>query len=291
MAEKTENKDKVEDATKHSIHQAHHTTHTETKDVLDTKDAFEDTTKAAAEKKDRTFKIQMAIIVVLGVLLIYNLAGSRAASNITEGISGTSSALAGEVIPRGVPSLYGTELGVNFDDVSVENQRAADATIRKLGSLDTTIQLSGKDLERYVGIAGQISCEYCCGAPSIIFTKEDEVAVEQKIQAAIVAGQITAEQAAQYRRKAGEAACGCAHSFAMRGLAKYLITEHGDEYSDEQILAELGKWKVLFFPGVHLQKAQVLKDKGIELNYVNLASNKYRGIETGKDPGQMVGGC
>ncbi|MBI4152945.1 hypothetical protein HY497_00335 [Candidatus Woesearchaeota archaeon] len=288
MAEKTENKDKAEGVTKH------HATHmTETKDVIDTKTAFEveDTTKAAAEKKDKTFKIQLAIIVVLGILLIYNLAGSRAAPALTGGISSTSSPLAKEIISQGVPPIYGTELGVNFDDVSPDNQRAADATIRKLGSLDTTIQLSGKDMARYITIASQISCEYCCWANSIIFTKEDEAAVDQKIQAAISAGQITAAQAAQYKRPAGEAACGCAHSFAMRGLAKYLITEHGAEYTDEQILGELGKWKVLFFPGVHLQKAQALKDKGIELNYVNLASNKYRGIETGKDPGQMVGGC
>ncbi len=266
---------------------------TENKEKMEGETENKDIAKHVTEKKkNKTFKIQMVIIIILGVLLIYNLAGSRAAaSSVTDGISGASSALAGEVIPRGVPPIYGAELKVNFDDVSVDNQRAADATIRTLGALDRTIQLSGKDLDRYIGITSQISCEYCCGVASIIFTKEEVLAVEQKIQEAIASGQITAEQASQYRRKAGEAACGCAHSFAMRGLAKYLITEHGAEYTDEQILGELGKWKVLFFPSVHLQKAQVLKDKGIELNYVNLASNKYRGIETGKDPGQMVGGC
>ena len=42
------------------------------------------------------------------------------------------------------------------------------------------------------------------------------------------------------------------------------------------------------------QKAAVLKSKGIELNYINLASNKYRGIEKGVEVGSsgaMVGGC
>ena len=79
----------------------------------------------------------------------------------------------------------------------------------------------------------------------------------------------------------------------MRGLAKYLIKYHGTEFSDEQILEELGKWKVLFFPGVHQQKAAVLKSQGIELNYINLASNKYRGAEKGQasSGGAMVGGC
>ena len=65
----------------------------------------------------------------------------------------------------------------------------------------------------------------------------------------------------------------------MRGLAKYLITNHPNEFTDDQILEELGKWKILFFPGPMAAKAKVLQSKGIELNYINLASNKYRGIE------------
>ena len=80
----------------------------------------------------------------------------------------------------------------------------------------------------------------------------------------------------------------------MSGLAKYLITEHGDEFSDDESLSELGKWKVLFFPGIHEQKAQALEAQGIDSkNYINLASNLYRGIEKGQASGGggMVGGC
>ncbi|MEK6835676.1 MAG: hypothetical protein AABX55_01520, partial [Nanoarchaeota archaeon] len=88
----------------------------------------------------------------------------------------------------------------------------------------------------------------------------------------------------------GQAACGCAHSYAMRGVAKYLLTEH-PEMKDEAILEELGKWKTLFFPDTMKAKAQVLKDKDIELNYINLASNLFRGIEQGNTNGGMVGGC
>ncbi|MBI2100990.1 hypothetical protein HYT53_00070 [Candidatus Woesearchaeota archaeon] len=131
-----------------------------------------------------------------------------------------------DVIPKGMPAIYGKELGVSYDDVSPSNQQKA------------------------VAVASQISCEYCCGVDSIIFSD-------------------------------GKAACGCEHSFAMRGLAKYIIKNHGSQYTNDAILEELGKWKTLFFPGPITKKAQVLKAKGIELNYINLASNKYRGAENG----------
>ena len=154
-----------------------------------------------------------------------------------------------DILPKGVPAIYGEELGVSYDDISSANQKKADETIRKLGTLDQQITLSGNDLEKYIAVASQISCEYCCGVESIIF-------------------------------KDGKPACSCQHSFAMRGLAKYLIKNHGDRYTNDQVLEELGKWKTLFFPSPISKKAIVLKEKGIELNYINLASNKYRGIES-----------
>jgi len=85
------------------------------------------------------------------------------------------------VIPKGIPAIYGKELGVSFDDVNVKNPGKADETIRKLGILDVNLNLQGKELERYINIASKISCEYCCGAESIIFSN-------------------------------GQPACGCAHS-------------------------------------------------------------------------------
>ena len=104
-----------------------------------------------------------------------------------------------------------------------------------LENLDNSITFSGDDLQRYVKIGSMIACEYCCGATTLVFSN-------------------------------GQPACGCAHSYAMRGVAKYLIKNHGTEYTDDQILEELGKWKVLFFPGEHEQKANVLEAQGIELN-------------------------
>src|SRR3989344_4788687 len=223
---------------------------------------------------------------MIGNAVISTNTGSSA--GIATGISSAEAA----IIPKGTPEIYGSELGVSYDDVSANNPSKADATISVLGQLDNKITLQGNDLERYVDIASQISCEYCCGAQSIIFRREDIAALNENIDAAIAAGKITENEAKQYRQQPGGAACGCAHSYAMRGLAKYLLTQHGSEYTNDQILEELGKWKTLFFPGVKQQKAAVLEEKGIELNYINLASNKYRGIEKGQaNGGAMVGGC
>ncbi len=197
---------------------------------------------------------QIGPIAVSGTGNIALSDGSGTAQQSQETLAGP------DVIPKGVPNIYGKELGISFDDVSPSDPNKADATIRKLAVFDEQITLTGKDLERYIGIAGKISCEYCCGAPSIIFND-------------------------------GKAACGCAHSYAMRGLAKYMIKNHGSEVTDDQILEEMGKWKTLFFPTVLTEKAKVLKDKGIELNYINLASNNYRGAEKGSSGGAMVGGC
>jgi len=175
---------------------------------------------------------------------------SNAVSLGNQKLNKTKPNLMTDVVPKGVPTIYGKELGVSYDDVSYNDQKKADLTIKKLGTLDTQISLSGKNMERYIAVASQISCEYCCGTEAIIDSN-------------------------------GKAACGCEHSFAMRGLAKYLIKNHGNEYTNDGILEELGKWKTLFFPGPIAKKALVLKEKGIELNYINLASNKYRGIENG----------
>ena len=216
------------------------------------------------KKKDIEFYIQIAVIVILVGLLMYNFGKSSGGVGESSGaVIGTVSA--SDFIPSGVPSIYGEELGITYDDVYPSDPRKADATIRLLGNIDRAETLEGAELERYINILyimeNGISCEYCCGARSIIF--ED-----------------------------GRPACGCAHSYAMRGLTKYLIMNHGDEFTDEEILIENGKWKVLFFPGIHEGKAAVLKNEGIELNYINLASNKYRGIEKGQTSGGgMVGGC
>ena len=207
-------------------------------------------------------KIIIILLAILAVLIIFNqfqilsLSKLDSATGLATGVAQVSAL---DILPKGIPEVYGKELGVSYDDVNINTQQKADATIRKLGQLDTSLNLDGDLLKRYIKITNSISCEYCCGAQAITFPD-------------------------------GEAACGCAHSFAMRGLAKYLLKEHS-QMSDDAILEELGKWKTLFFPEILKSKASVLKEKGIEFNYINLASNKYRGIEQGNAQGNMVGGC
>src|SRR3989338_38546 len=104
-------------------------------------------------------------------------------------------------VVTGVPDKYGQELAVNFDQVqqSMNVMKQFDPCYGA-----NKIVLTGEALKRYTDVGLRISCEYCCGAKAIVFAN-------------------------------GEAACGCAHSQAMRGLAKYLIKNHGTEFTDEEI--------------------------------------------------------
>jgi len=215
-------------------------------------------TKTITLKKGEVeFYAQIAIIIVLALLLVYNF-------NSPAGNVGIGTVSASSVIPTGTPPIYGEELGVKYDYVSPSNQKLADETIRILGNIDRSEELNEEQKQRYIEILynmnNGISCEYCCGAKSIIFEN-------------------------------GEMACGCAHSYAMRGLTKYLIKYHGDEFTDEEILTEIGKWKVLFFPGILEGKAQVMESQGLSTDYISLTTNKHRGIEQGAVQGSMVGAC
>ncbi len=194
------------------------------------------------KKTDYEFYAQVGIVILLAFVLLY-----PSSTPITGMVSVNS------IIPTGVPAVYGEELGIMYDHVSASNPQLADETIRMLGNIDRSEELEGEELERYIEVlytqGGGLSCEYCCGARSIIF--ED-----------------------------GRAACGCAHSYAMRGLAKYLIKFHGDEFTDEEMTTEIGKWKVLFFPGIMEGKAAAMDAQGLDSsNYFDLTTNKYRGIE------------
>ena len=131
-------------------------------------------------------------------------------------------------IATGVPRIYGSELSVSYDDV----QRSMDimaAYDPDYGSQKLT--LSPELQQRYINIGTRISCEYCCGAKAILFNT-------------------------------GKAACGCAHSQAMRGLAVYLLSKHAGEYSDDQILQELARWKARYFPKQMIAKVAQQRASG-----------------------------
>lgn len=172
-------------------------------------------------------------------------------------------------ISRGAPKIYGPELNVSFDGVqaSMDIMKQFDPTYG-----NKKIILAGDALKRYIDVGLRIACEYCCGAKALI-------------------------------DKNGEAACGCAHSQAMRGLAAYLIKNHAQEYSNDQILRELARWKGSYFPkqmikkvGEQMQSGQFTPDVASLLLDINLpkysASSKEAPLPSDiKDLPGMVGGC
>lgn len=81
-----------------------------------------------------------------------------------------------------------------------------------------TLSLSSKEQERYNKIANTdgTACRYCCGATRLSQN------------------------------------CGCSHNIALQGLVKWLIKN--TNYSDNEILKEIRKWQILFFPRPTLQE-------------------------------------
>lgn len=173
------------------------------------------------------------------------------------------------IISRGVPPVYGSELGVSFDNVV--------PSMNVLASLDPTygsnkISLSGADLQRYIkiGTTPTMTCEFCCGAKTMVFQD-------------------------------GSAACGCAHSQAMRGVAAYMIKNHGSEVTDEQIMQQVAKWKAMYFPKQMVARfldesktGQYTPDIASILLGVDTAKLNITGADLSKSLGNapnMVGGC
>ncbi len=64
--------------------------------------------------------------------------------------------LANNIIPRGVPSSYGAEAGVSFDDP---------IAAQKLWAKGRAIQLGSAEQQRWERIVNSFTCDYCCGSP------------------------------------------------------------------------------------------------------------------------------
>lgn len=78
------------------------------------------------------------------------------------------------------------------------------------------IQLSADEQARWQRIVNSFTCDYCCGSPQnpTIITR-----------------------------------CGCAHSVAAQGMAKWFIKYYGNSYSDEEIYGEMARWYAVWYPG------------------------------------------
>ena len=180
--------------------------------------------------KKNMLSFQTALVIV--AIILYGYSEYQILS-INNGVSISSGVVAASsfsgnpigdpvslVISTGVPPIYGPELGVSFDN-PVNSMGVMQQFDPGYGR--NRVSLEGVELQRYVTVGTRISCEFCCGAKAIIFSN-------------------------------GQAACGCAHSQAMRGLAAYLIKNHGSQFTDDQILRELARWKSLYFPKQMINK-------------------------------------
>lgn len=124
------------------------------------------------------------------------------------------------VVPTGTPFYVlegpGNERikGVTFDDpVTSQKVWASLLGSRRFGT-SNTIQLTPEEEKRWDKIVSTFTCDYCCGGPNSVATINR---------------------------------CGCAHSYGWQGMAKFFIKYYPD-YSDEQIMGEMTKWKGLWYP-------------------------------------------
>lgn len=83
------------------------------------------------------------------------------------------------------------------------------------------LQLSHEENQRWNKIANSFTCDYCCGSPQnpTIITR-----------------------------------CGCAHSIAAQGMAKWFVKNYGDKFTDEEIYGEMGRWYALWYPGPTIKR-------------------------------------
>ena len=88
-------------------------------------------------------------------------------------------------------------------------------TAQNLWAKGRAIQLAPEEEQRWSRIVNSFTCDYCCGSPQnpTIITR-----------------------------------CGCAHSSAAQGMAKWFIKNYGSSYSDEEIYGEMARWYALWYP-------------------------------------------
>lgn len=92
---------------------------------------------------------------------------------------------------------------------------------QKLWQKGLAIQLSGDEEKRWERITNSFTCDYCCGSPQ---------------QPTIITR------------------CGCSHSRAAQGMAKWFVKNHGSQYSDEEIYGEMARWYALWYPGPTIKR-------------------------------------
>ena len=124
------------------------------------------------------------------------------------------------VVPTGTP-FYAAQgegaqkiQGVTFDDPITSQKVWASLLGSKRFGTANVIQLTPEEEKRWQKLTSVFTCDFCCGGPNSVTTISR---------------------------------CGCAHSYAWQGMAKFFI-KYYPNYTDEQILGEMTKWKGLWYP-------------------------------------------
>ena len=183
------------------------------------------------------------------------------------------------VVPTGTPFYVldgpGSEKikGASFDDpLTSQKVWASLLGSRRFGTANT-IQLTPEEEKRWQRITSVFTCDFCCGGPNSVTTI---------------------------------ARCGCAHSYAWQGMAKFFI-KYYPNYTDEQIMGEMTKWKGLWYPQGMIQDYLVYTGQqpasilthggsvGIKQQFLQQAPNAQQQTHATATPLEnlpsMVGGC
>ena len=183
------------------------------------------------------------------------------------------------VVPTGTP-FYALEgaggekiKGASFDDPITSQKIWAGLLGSKRFGTANTIQLTSEEEQRWKKLTSVFTCDFCCGGPNSVTTINK---------------------------------CGCAHSYAWQGMAKFFI-KYYPQYTDEQILGEMTKWKALWYPKGMIQDYLVYTGQqaastlthggstGIKQQFLQQAPNTQQQTHASVTPidnlPSMVGGC
>ncbi len=69
--------------------------------------------------------------------------------------------------------------------------------------------------DRYGRLISTFACNFCCGSPNDVTFSGN---------------------------------CGCAHARGARGFFKYMLSQYGDTYSDDQLYGEAYRWQAIWYP-------------------------------------------
>ncbi|MBI2130775.1 hypothetical protein HYU10_03325 [Candidatus Woesearchaeota archaeon] len=183
------------------------------------------------------------------------------------------------VVPRGTPFyvLEGPGIekikGASFDDpLTSQKVWASLLGSRRFGSANE-LKLTPEEQDRWDRVVGRFTCDYCCGGPNSVTPIKN---------------------------------CGCAHSYAWQGMAKFFI-KYYPQYTDEQIAGEMTKWKGLWYPQGMIQDYLVYTGQqpasilthggsiGIKQQFLQQGSGNGQSTQASAVPLEglpsMVGGC